>query len=269
MTSDNSEALLQAVGMAEATDEPIDLDSLADDLSTSVETILFELDQLQGMGLMSLIADEEPPRLQHAGSQWLARKGEWSHDVLHFLPGYIDDLYARDALLHGGIVLVDEFRCQLLRGRGVEHAREQLVPPAFAEAVDEAVALDLFAAAVALMARLSGDSPAGCLAEEIIAVGLLEDAKAQLEMGVDNADISEEEAEHARGELRGLFELFQDDDVLDLFEMSESADAALAGHDPIKQQLGVVDQRIEAWFQPFGGIPLTGYLHETKEARGG
>ncbi|HEY6775024.1 MAG TPA: hypothetical protein VI122_00770, partial [Thermoleophilaceae bacterium] len=128
MTNDKSEALLQAVGMAEAVDEPLDLDSLANELSTTVETIRFELDQLQGMGLISLIAEEEPPRLQHAGSQWLARRGEWSHDVLHFLPVYIDDLYARQALIHGGVVLVDVFRYQLLRGRGVEHAREQLVP---------------------------------------------------------------------------------------------------------------------------------------------
>jgi hypothetical protein len=173
---------------------------------------------------------------------------------------------ARQALIDGGIVLVDEFRYQLLRGRGVEHAGEQLVPPAFAEAVDEAIALDLFAAAVALMARLSDDSPAGCLAEEINAVALLEEGKAQLGMSVEKGEISEEEAEHARGELRGLFELFADDDVLDLFEMSEPADAALAGHDAIKQQLGVVDQRIEAWFRPFGGIALTGYLHDTKDA---
>jgi hypothetical protein len=136
----------------------------------------------------------------------LARKREWSHDVLNFLPVYIDDLYARQALIHGGIALVDEFRYQLLKGRGVEHAREQLVPPAFAEAIDDAIALDLFAAAVALMARLSGDSPAGCLAEEIIAVALLEEANAQLGMGVEKGDISEEEAEHARGELRGLFD---------------------------------------------------------------
>jgi predicted ArsR family transcriptional regulator len=60
MTSDKSEALLQAVEMAGAADEPIDLDSLADELSTSVETIRFELDQLQGMGLISLIAEDEP-----------------------------------------------------------------------------------------------------------------------------------------------------------------------------------------------------------------
>jgi hypothetical protein len=121
MTSEKSQSLLRAVGMAEAADEPVDLDSLADELSTSVETIRFELDQLQGMGLISLMGEEEPRRLQHAGSQWLARKGEWSHDVLHFLPAYIDDLYAREALIHGGVVLVDEYRHQLLKGRGVEH----------------------------------------------------------------------------------------------------------------------------------------------------
>jgi hypothetical protein len=139
--------------MAEAVDEPIDLDRLASELSTTVETIRFELDQLHGMGLVSLIAEDEPPRLRHAGRQWLARNGEWTPDVLHFLPVYIDDLHARRALIEGGSVLVDEFRYQLLGGRGVEHAREQLVPPAFGEAIDEAIALDLFAAAVALMAR--------------------------------------------------------------------------------------------------------------------
>jgi hypothetical protein len=39
------------------------------------------------------------------------------------------------------------------------------------------------------------------------------------------------------------FELFEDDDVLNMFDMTEPADAALAGHDPINHQLGVADQR--------------------------
>jgi hypothetical protein len=251
--------------MAEGVDEPIDIDRLASELSTTAEAIRLEVDQLHGMGLVSFIAEDEPPRLLHAGRQWLARNGEWRPDVLRFLPIYIDDLHARRALIDGGSVLVDEFRYQLLRSHGVEYAREQLVPPAFAEAIDEAIALDLFAATVALMARLSDGSPAGCLAEEVIAVALLEEAQAQLEIAVEEGDMNEEEAEHARSELRGLFELFEDDDVLDLFEMSEPADAALAGHDPIKRQLGVVDQRIEAWFQPFGGVAPTGYLHDRKD----
>src|SRR5688500_6955482 len=94
---------------------------------------------LQAAG-MAEAAEDEPPRLRHAGRQWLARNGEWTPDVLHFLPVYIDDLHARRALIEGGSVLVDEFRYQLLGGRGVEHAREQLVPAAFGEAIDEAIA---------------------------------------------------------------------------------------------------------------------------------
>ena len=62
--------------------------------------------------------------------------------------------------------------------------------------------------------------------------------------------------------VRGLFDLFQDDDVDELFEMSEPADAALAGHTPLYRQLGVVDQRIEAWFTPFDWTTPTGYLHD-------
>jgi hypothetical protein len=58
------------------------------------------------------------------------------------------------------------------------------------------------------------------------------------------------------------FELFEDDDVLNMFEMAEPADAALAGHDPINQQLGVADQRVQSWFHAFGGTAPTGYLRD-------
>lgn len=43
--------------------------------------------------------------------------------------------------------------------------------------------------------------------------------------------------------------------------MEEPADAALAEHDPVNQQLGVADQRVESWFRPFGGTLPTGYLN--------
>jgi hypothetical protein len=66
----------------------------------------------------------------------------------------------------------------------------------------------------------------------------------------------------ATDELSGLCELFQDDDVLGQFDMREPADAAVAGRSPINVQLGVVDQRMEAWFQPFGWTVPTGYLTE-------
>lgn len=268
MTDVTWRALLQAAGMAEAPGERIDLGSLAEELSISAETLQFEVGQLQAMGLVSLVEEDEPPRLRHAGRQWLTAQGEWSRDALHFLPVYFDDLYARQALITAGTVLVDEFRHRLLEGTGVEYAREQLVPPAFAEAINETIALNLFAAAVALMVRLSDDRPAGCVAEEIIAVALLEQAEAELGTRADEGDISQAEAEHARGELRGLFGLFEDDDVLNMFEMAEPADAAVEGHHPIKRAAGVVDQRLEAWFRPFGGVTLTGYLDESADALG-
>jgi hypothetical protein len=119
------------------------------------------------------------------------------------------------------------------------------------------LALDLYAAAVALMARLSAGGAAGCLAEEILAVELLRNAE-----GILQAGGHEDSAE----ELFAIFDLFGDDDVLQLFEMKEPSDAAVAGHDDTALQLGVVDQRPEAWFSPFGDVALTGYLTSPDEA---
>jgi hypothetical protein len=157
--------------------------------------------------------------------------------------------------------LVDEFRFAINNGHGAEHAAE-IVPPAFAEAVDDRMALELFAAVVALMARLSAGVPAGCVAEEILAVRLMDQGEVWLEMRVEKGELSKGDAERAAGEFRSLFELFQDDDVLNLFEMSEPADAALAGQSEINYQMGVADQRLESWFKPFGWSPTTGYLSD-------
>lgn len=77
------------------------------------------------------------------------------------------------------------------------------------------------------------------------------------ELGELTADEAEAAAEAAKG---GLFELFEDDDVLDLFGMEEPSDAAVAGHSRIRREMGVVDQRIESWFEPFGWTIPTGYI---------
>jgi hypothetical protein len=258
---------LNAVGMAAAKDRPIDLGLLAKDLDESREGIEMLLEHLDHWGLVMLAPADEPelpPLLTRAGSQFLAMKGNVRDEVLSFLPGIIDDLHARDALISGGTVLVDEFRYQVVKGSTVDHAAS-LVPGAFEGAVDDEIAINLFAAAVALMARLSCGKPAGCLAEEIMAVALLENATIWLEMKADRGELEAEAVETAQGELRGIFELFEDDDVLNLFEMEEPADAALAGHSWINQQMAVVDQRLEAWFRPFGGVIGTGYLDEREK----
>jgi hypothetical protein len=259
--------LLEAVGLAQAAEEPLDVAGLAADLEMSEPTVRIELEQLHGMGLcLHGLEEGLAPMLLDAGRQFLSLRGEVDGDVLHFLPRVIDDLHAREALLTAGTILVDEFRAALLGGHGVDHARE-LVPAAFGAAVDERLTLDLFAATVALLARLSNGAPAGCVAEEIISVALMDEARVWLESAVERGFLDEDAAEAASGELRGLFELFEDDDVLNLLEMEEPADAALAGHDPINRQLGVADQRVEAWFDPFGGTAPTGHLHERARRR--
>jgi len=256
--------VLGAVGMAEAKGEELDRDALGRELELApglLGELLLHIDRL---GLAWIPPRDEPefgPRLTRAGSQYLSLKGEVTNDVLHFLPSFIDDLNARCALIEAGGFLLDEFRYAILAGRSVEHARE-LVPDAFTSAVDEQLALNLFAAAVALMARLSCGNAAGCLAEEVVAVALLNEADAWLELQVDKGKLERDDAQAAAGQLHGIFELFEDDDVLDLFKMEEPADAAVAGHSWINRQAGVADQRVEAWFRPFGGVTATGYLDE-------
>ena len=192
-----------------------------------------------------------------AAQQYLDVRGDIDDDALVFLPHVFTDLHARLAVLDGGTLLVDEFRAALLAGRGVEHCRE-LVPPAFAAVVDDRMAIDLFAACVALMARLSAGVAAACVAEEIVAVELLRNAAAILEARPGGGAAAAEE-------LYGIFDLFGDDDVLRMFEFKEPGDAAVAGHSESDAELGVVDQRPEAWFVPFGLVPLTGHLGEGPE----
>ncbi len=126
------------------------------------------------------------------------------------------------------------------------------MPPAFAEAVDERLTYNLFAAAVALPVRLAVGDPCGCLAEEILAVRLVELARRALDAQFHAGALGEHDAAAAAWATRGLFQIFQHEEVLELFEMHEPADAALAGED--------ADSRLEAWFRPSGGTPATGHL---------
>lgn len=255
--------LLKFAGVAQAAEELLDLKQIAQERGVSERAIRQQIEHLENAGLLFGVLEEEeqePPILCDAGRQYLSRRGDVPRTVLRFLPREVDDLNARDALLVAGTILVDEFRYHLLRGRAIEYA-EGLVPPAFEQALTERLAIDLFAAAVALMARLSDGRPAGCVAEEIVAVGLIEEAKVHLERRRDNGELTEAEADSAAtAATSGLFELFEDDDVLDLFEMSEPGDAAVAGHSSINREAGIADQRVESWFAPFTWTIPTGYL---------
>jgi hypothetical protein len=266
---DQTAPLLNAIGMAAAKEEPLDKAALCRELEMEAQTLEMLLGELERVGLAWFEIDEDgkevSPFLSTAGTQYLAMKGEVPAEILHFLPRTIDDLHARKALIVGGGVLVDEFRYALLHGNGVDYAA-RLVPDAFAGAVDEGLALNLFAAAVALMARLSSDAPAACLAEEIIAVALLNEATVWIDMQSEEESLEYEDAESATAQLQNIYDLFGDSDVLYLFEMEEPADAALAGHSTINRIAGIADQRLEAWFEPFWTTAATGYLDERKKS---
>ena len=253
-------AVLQAAADAHDADRPLDIAGLAASLEVKEESVRGILGELHELGLCSPPLQEgESPFVTSVGRQYLQRRGDVPDDALVFLARFVDDLDARAALLEGCTAVIDEFSGAMASGNGVEHAR-RVVPSAFAAAVDERLAVRLFAAAVALTTRLAEDKRAGCVAEEILAVSVIEAARDHLARRRDDGELSDEQLDSAENALHGVFELFQDDDVLDLFDMAEPADAALAGHSEINRQLAVVDQRLEAWFRPFAWALPTGYL---------
>jgi hypothetical protein len=55
------------------------------------------------------------------------------------------------------------------------------------------------------------------------------EARALLELEREAGELGADAFDRATDSLRGLFELFQDDDVLNVYNMREPADAAVAG----------------------------------------
>lgn len=250
--------------MAAASREAIDRHQLAADIereSRELETALDEIDRARLALVSGPGGAGEPPALTNAGRQYLSSKGRVDEDSIYFLAQVIDDLHARRALLEGGAMMFERFGEALARGQGVEHAR-QVVPEAFAAAVGPDLAIRLFAAATALLVRLGSGEPAGCVAEEVMAVALLEDARSMVAMRVDTGELGEAEGTVAIASLDDIFELFEDDDVLRMSEMREPADAAMLGGSEFDGHAGVADQRLQAWFEPFWGIAATGHLVE-------
>jgi hypothetical protein len=231
---------------------------LAVELGISPEAVSQAQTAAEQWGLALPPAEGEGAMLLHAGEQFLTRHGRVAADTLEFLASSINDLNSREALRRAGTILIDELLDAFAGEHAVEHAQE-LVPPGFREAVDRPLAARLFAAASALIARLADGHAAGCVAEEIVTVRLLEIAEQLL--AENEQAIGEAATAHAIDELRGIFELFQDDDVLQMYEMAEPADAAIAGQSSVNRQLGVADQRIEAWFDAFGGTVVSGHLN--------
>ena len=213
------------------------------------------------MGLALPAEGRVPPLLLTAGEQYLQRRGAVSDDTLLFLSRWIDDLDAREALRQGTHALVGELHAAFTNGDPVDVARS-MVPPAFEAAIDRPLAARLYAAAAALAARLGEGAPPACVAEEVLLVWVVGYAESVLQ----ESDLPMDRIEEACGELHGVFELCQDDDVLLMFDMTEPADAAVAEETSIYEVMGIADQRVGAWFQPFGYSVPTGHLDEPDES---
>jgi hypothetical protein len=123
--------VLQAVGVAQAADEVIDIARLCEELDLPEGALDERLRVLEGWGLiLAGLKEGLTPILRDAGRQYLELRGSVDPAVLRFLPFVIDDLHARRALLDAGTIVVDEFRAAVLDGRAVVHAQD-LVPEAF------------------------------------------------------------------------------------------------------------------------------------------
>jgi hypothetical protein len=205
---------------------------------------------------------EQKPWVSTAGRQFISHGDKFSDDDLRFAYA-VDDLLARRALRIGGNEIILGFRDNLLAELGQDEDflipwAKALVPPAFKLAVDRPLALQLYSAAVALMSNLSRCMPAGSVAEEIFAVQMIPEAENYLDLRLEDR-FTQLEAEKAKASLNGIFDLFGDSDVMFLFRMEEPADAAVASQSETSSAMGVADQRIEAWFDPFWDAARSGY----------
>jgi hypothetical protein len=231
--------LLARVLVAVATTEPagevlgpVALERLATETGTTAFEMRAVCAYAQSAGLLNMSARGGPWRLTRAGRQFLGRGGSVDHALLAFLPQTIDDLHARGALMRGGAALVGHFRRALLDGRARQHAAE-LVPAAFRGAVDEPTALNLYAAAIALTARLEAEQPPACMAEQMLTPHLVSNARAKLDGDVTDGLLSPDDAAVASAELRSLSRLI-----------------------PAR---GRPRGPVETWFRPFPGAAATAY----------
>lgn len=174
---------------------------------------------------------------------------------------FMDEPVAQGALKAASVSLLDQLE-EAQVALGDSHAPDLsdsgplgFFPAGWRPALHASVVRKLRVAAVVVGWKLAQPGPPivpVCLAEEIALELIRQEAILKLEL----ADAPESSIEATRG----LHETCEDDDVLDLWEMQEPADAALARGDPLNSRLGKADMRIEHWFDPFYG-GARGALH--------
>ena len=181
---------------------------------------------------------------------------------------FIDDPLAQGAFRHASVTVLEEFR-----GAADEIARRDpdlddfgplgFLPAGLRPALTPLLVNKLAVAATVVGWKLSQPGPPhrpACLAEEFVLELIRREAVFALELiEADRASVAA---------TRGVYEVCEDADVIDLFAMQEPADAALALENPVNQFMGKADMRIAHWFDPFFGDPpavLHPIYRETEE----
>lgn len=165
----------------------------------------------------------------------------------------VEDPLAQGALKHGSVLVLDSLEEALLEVNSPEpdlgdFSPLSIFPVSVRLALTPLLIEKMRAAAIIVGWKLGQQGTPirpGCIAEELALELIRREAVSALEL-IDAPKTAIEAT-------RGVFEVCEDDDVLDLFEMQEPADAALALSSPINIQMGKADMRIEQWFKPFYG----------------
>src|ERR1044072_8117982 len=196
--------------------------------------------------------------LTETGEQYLELEGQVSVQVLNFLPKTVPDLHARRALLMAGADAVATFRGCLLNGTGVEHALDFLPPPS-PDFVDLELALGLYAASAAVVARLSAEEATACLAEDIVLINLIDDARKWLLVDRLSDLLEPEESQPATRALAELLRLVRDPVLPGVFASRPLLDAlGIAAAEVLLD-----DYPPETFFLPYPGAAPTGHLDVT------
>jgi hypothetical protein len=165
----------------------------------------------------------------------------------------IDDPIAQGAMKRGAVSVLDSLEEAMEELKRAEADLEDfgplgLFPRAIRAALTPLVVEKMRAAAIVVgwkLAQPEEAMPPGCLGEELALEMVRREAIDWLEMA--------EAPQASIDATRGVYEICEDDDVLDLFAMEEPSDAALARFNPINIQAGKADMRVAHWFDPFYG----------------
>lgn len=149
-----------------------------------------------------------------SGRQFLDRGGEVSPWVLRMLPGYLEDLDAREALFFSLSALLADFRRMMRRGAGAHFIRHELLPERWRTMViDDDLTFRFYEATAATCAQLAADEFPDHMAGDLVLMRLVGRALRTLTLAEIHGVRSEEEVAWAKAALGDVFSVVSSVDL--------------------------------------------------------